>query len=81
MKVSHLSDDSVRLFGKGKKERIVPISHPIQCRIRELLACRPVDSDLVFPNEHGQPLNRFSAHRRLKLLCAKVGMRATGLHF
>lgn len=58
----------VRLFGKGRKERVCPLWPQTAALLRALLAERGVDPRAdapVFVNRHGQPLTRYGVRHLL----------------
>lgn len=79
-----LDEGFIRVHGKGKKERLVPIS---QSAIRELqlwfvdreqIDIRPGHEDAVFvSHRRGTALSRITVFHIVKMLCAAVGIRAT----
>ncbi|HLR27047.1 MAG TPA: site-specific tyrosine recombinase XerD [Ruania sp.] len=88
--VVHLSADdldlrgghpSVRLFGKGRKERIVPIGRyavealeAYTVRARPVLAQAGRGSSAVFLNQRGNPLSRQSAWAALQAAAERGGL-------
>jgi site-specific recombinase XerD len=76
-----LNGMTVKVFGKGRKERVIPISFET-CRVlRAYLQDRRVDSELAFASDAGTPILHRNALRRIKLLACKAGVRSTiGMH-
>ncbi|BAS27601.1 tyrosine recombinase XerD [Limnochorda pilosa] len=76
--------ESVRLFGKGAKERVVPL-HPDLARIlRGYLRVRRVPRgspapDRLFRNLHGGPLTRHGVHYLIKRMAAALPESLPGL--
>lgn len=77
----HLEMGFVRVFGKGNKERIVPLGKPaIQATSRYLSEGRPklyrskYRNDVLFLNHHGKPLSRQGFWKILKSTAKKAGI-------
>lgn len=74
----------IRVHGKGKKERLVPISPRAIDEInrwfadRDHIAVRPGNEDFVFVSfRRGTSLSRISVFHIIKMLCQKAGIRST----
>jgi integrase/recombinase XerC len=62
---------TVRVLGKGRKERIVPVGQPAWAALRAYLALRPAGEEMaIFVNQHGQRLGVRSIQMRVKKLGA-----------
>ena len=79
-----LNEGFIRVHGKGKKERLVPISHTAVSELtawfadRERVCLRPGHEDAVFVSfRRGTALSRITVFHIIKLLAAKVGIRTT----
>ncbi len=79
-----LDEGFIRVHGKGKKERLVPISQraidELDCWFvdRDGVNIRPGNEDYVFLSfRRGSPLSRISVFHIVKMLCQKVGIRST----
>ncbi len=60
---------TVRVLGKGRKERIVPVGQPAWAALRTYLALRPAGEDMaLFVNQRGQRLGVRSIQMRVKKL-------------
>jgi integrase/recombinase XerD len=76
----YLSDRAVRLFGKGRKERMVPIgTHAVAAIDAYLIRARPSlaekqGSAAVFLNNRGGRLSRQSAWTTIKRAAAKANL-------
>ena len=58
---------TVRLHGKGRKERVVPLLKPLAQELKRALAhASHQPTDLVFVNRFGQPLTRWGVGKRLR---------------
>ncbi len=71
---------SVRLWGKGQKERILPLWDQTAARLTALLAERNVDprsSELVFVNRRGQPLTRWGFRHLLRKYVASAASQGS----
>lgn len=79
-----LNEGFIRVHGKGKKERLVPISqsaiHELNAWFanREHVSLRPGYEDAVFVSfRRGTSLSRITVFHIIKVLAAKVGIRTT----
>ena len=76
----HLDLGYVRLFGKGSKERIVPISESAAEIVKDYLdrgrpaILRGGDAPWLFPGRSGKPLARETVWRIVKQCAAKAGI-------
>ncbi len=86
LKISDLFLDEgfIRVHGKGKKERLVPISQRAIDELnrwfadRDLVRIRPGYEDFVFVScRRGSSLSRITVFHIVKELCLKVGIRST----
>lgn len=72
-------DGTVRLFGKGRKERIVPVGSQAQAKLNAyLVRVRPnlvkSATDLVFLNRSGKPLTRQAAFKVVSKAAQVAGL-------
>ncbi|MEJ0000182.1 MAG: tyrosine-type recombinase/integrase [Verrucomicrobiota bacterium] len=74
-----LHQGTVRVLGKGRKERLCPIGGPAVRAIREYLDACPFDADALFVSARGGPLNGRMVQLALKryLVCAGLDARLT----
>ncbi len=79
-----LNEGFIRVHGKGKKERLVPISQRAIDELmrwfqdREKIAIRPGNEDAVFVSfRRGTSLSRITVFHIVKTLCAAAGIRST----
>ncbi len=76
MRVTDLSlapDPSIRIRGKGRKERSVPLWHRTAVQLRDWLNRLPRAADQsLFPNRAGGTLTRTSVAERLKLAASSL---------
>ena len=72
----HLREGLVRVLGKGRKERIVPIGRKAREALDEYLAARgnPADEEPLFLNHRGGRLTPRSVERNLKVQLLKAGI-------
>ena len=82
----HWSQEQIRIRGKGKKERIVPLGDSAASAIRdylpkrrELLALNKRSSDLLLINLRGGPLTSRSVGRIVKAIAVEKGL-SSDLH-
>ena len=69
-----LAQGTVRVLGKGRKERLCPFGAPAEKALRAYLEACPFDTDALFVSEQGRPLNG-----RTVQLALKRYLRAGGL--
>lgn len=74
----------VRLFGKGRKERLVPVGKPASAALdaylvrgRPALAAKGIGTTVVFLNLRGRPLSRQSAWEIIDRAARKTGLKNT----
>jgi integrase/recombinase XerD len=74
-------EEIIRVFGKGSKERIVPIGKPalqwIDCyrrEVRMLLQSRGRSQDALFLNARGTPMTRMAIWNIVKAYTRKAGI-------
>ncbi len=79
----YLDDEFVRVFGKGSKERLVPLGSSSIKYIRQYLEfVRPHqtiqkgEEDMLFLNQKGKRLSRVFVFTLIKDLCTKAGIQA-----
>jgi integrase/recombinase XerC len=69
-----LRQGTVRVFGKGRKERLCPLgSHSVKALEDYLEAC-PFDDDVLFLSAHGKQLNGRTVQLALKKYLAAAGL-------
>jgi len=61
-----IADNSVRVLGKGNKERVVPLAKSAIDKIDHYLACREGDTKALFLSRKGKRIDRVQIYRRLK---------------
>ena len=73
-----LERGEVRVWGKGQKERIVPVGAPAQAAIRAWLvlraAIRGADADALFVGKSGARMSARTIERRLALWATRQGL-------
>jgi site-specific recombinase XerD len=69
-----LKNRTVRVMGKGRKERIVPMSAQTATVLFNYLAERPDQHDLVFPSKNGTPLLKCNAGHMVKKMAVICGI-------
>lgn len=88
LKIGDIADNSIRVIGKGKKLRIVPIGPRGRAVIDELLKLKvdileqPVGPDThLFANRSGRPFSRHTLNRRFDFWRRRTGIqRRIGFH-
>jgi site-specific recombinase XerD len=72
----------VRVMGKGRKERMVPMSQQTATVLFNYLAARPYEHDLVFACKTGTPLQKRNALHMIKRMAVACGIPrgSIGLH-
>jgi integrase/recombinase XerD len=79
----NISEENVRAFGKGRKERIVPIYHQAALTVAEYIdevrpnLVRDNDERALFLNRRGQRLTRQGLWQILKEYAGKAGLAKT----
>jgi len=77
------NDGVIRVFGKGNKERIVPVGEYAEKYVKLYLQSRPLDKvapgcqDFLFLNNRGKPLTRVMVFTIIKELATKAGITKT----
>lgn len=78
----HLIMGFVRCFGKGKKERLVPVGEKATKAIKEYLekgrpklARQKYKTDALFLNHHGKRISRQGFWKNLKAIAAQAGIQ------
>lgn len=77
LNIQDFSDHTIRVIGKGKKERIVPVaSSAVEAVDYYLLHYRPPDAKIeaLFINTKQKRIDRFSIWRQLKAYAKQVGV-------
>jgi integrase/recombinase XerD len=70
----------LRCFGKGKKERIIPVGRTAIAAVTEYLQklrpalCKPFSNDVLLLSRTGRPLSRIEIWRLIKKYAARAGM-------
>jgi integrase/recombinase XerD len=76
-----LNDGFIRCFGKGSKERVVPVGGSASGWVRRYLTgSRPLllkkyDTEVVFLNNRGRPLSRMGFWKLLRSYAIKAGIK------
>ncbi len=76
----YLNDGFVRVFGKGSKERLVPLGEVAAQCVMDYLEQRPMPaenrfSDILLLNKAGAPLSRVSLFKIVKKAASDAGIR------
>ena len=75
----NLSNCTIKLRGKGKKERVIPITPNAARWIKEYLSLperQSIESEALFLNKHGSRLSSRSVDRKFNLYLKKSGLAA-----
>lgn len=71
---------TLRILGKGRKERVVPLWKTTKRQIRDWLCCIHDDArSPLFPNRHGQRLTRSGVRRRIQTALKTAAKRCPTL--
>lgn len=74
----YLDEGFLRVFGKGSKERLVPIGEMASDAIQAYMQVRPVPSsdcdDILFLNRFSRPLSRISMFKMVKDAALRTGI-------
>jgi integrase/recombinase XerC len=71
-----LSQGTVRVIGKGRKERLCPLGAPAIRALEDYLAACPFDVDALFVSAQGRQLNGRTVQLALKRYLAAAGLDA-----
>jgi integrase/recombinase XerD len=64
---------AIHLYGKGRKERIIPLWPTTMTELKKWVANLPVDATTpLFPNRYGDTISRFGIKQRLDCAVNKV---------
>ena len=81
LRLSHIvGQDFIRIVGKGRKERVVPLSKNAACFLSNYLlgdrisSCRKNSPDLVFLSKSGKALSRQSVFQLLRKYGKRIGI-------
>jgi len=72
-----LTEGTVRVLGKGRKERLCPLGRPALIAIEAYLAACPFESEALFVSARDRPLNGRTVQLALKRYLATAGLDAT----
>ncbi|HOL67108.1 MAG TPA: tyrosine recombinase XerC [bacterium] len=70
----NLIEESIKVRGKGNKERIVPLGEPAVKALTEYLQRRPGRTRILFVNRFGSPLTSRSVQRLIQKYCRLAGI-------
>ena len=70
---------TVRLTGKGRRERELPLWKQTRSVLRDWLAIRPERADRLFPNARGQAMSRHGFAQRLRVHAATARQKLPSL--
>ena len=84
----HLDLGAIRVVGKGRKERVIPIGRPAQAAIQkyltelrpQLIAVKGIQRPEAFVSRSGQPINRIVLWQRLAQISKQAGIRHVHPH-
>jgi integrase/recombinase XerC len=71
-----LHQGTVRVVGKGRKERLCPLGHPAVCALEAYLDACPFDGEALFVSAQGRQLNGRTVQLALKRYLAAAGLDA-----
>jgi len=70
----------VRVFGKGKKERVVPIGEKALTVLKEYMQLLPMNEAVIFSNLKGAPLTTRTVHRIVKRYMGEIDRASFSPH-
>ena len=78
--INSVGDSSIRVIGKGNKERIVPVGKPAVSAVDHFLLnyrdqFDPKQVKALFVSNRGNPIDRITVWRRIKHYAKKVGIQ------
>ncbi|GAC1039847.1 site-specific tyrosine recombinase XerD [Pseudomonas sp. No.117] len=79
----NLREGSLRVFGKGSKERLIPLGEEAIAWLEDYLkTARPLllggqPGDILFPSQRGKPMTRQTFWHRIKLHAQVAGIRTS----
>lgn len=74
LKINDLDDETVRVIGKGDKERIVPVGRKAIEAVDHYLGQFRQDGDLLFVSNKGKPMDRVQVWRMIKKYGKSIGV-------
>jgi len=75
IKILHVSDEFIKVFGKGKKERLVPIGKKaINAIDHYLVNFRKEGDGFLFVSKNFKKINRIIIYQRIKIYAKKAGI-------
>jgi integrase/recombinase XerD len=74
LKIQDVDETTVRIYGKGSKERIVPIGKQAIQAIDRYLAFRHDNHEQLFLSAKGRPLDRIAVWKMVKCCAKKAGL-------
>lgn len=83
LKIYDVGDEFVKVSGKGKKDRLVPVGqYALKAIDHYLLGFRKEKDGFLFVSKTGKPIDRFTIWRRLKtyLKCAQISSLKVSPH-
>lgn len=74
LKVHHIGNEFVRVFGKGSKERLVPVGKKARDAIDFYLKDNTDEHRLLFLNDKGKPISRITIWKMVKTYAKQAGI-------
>lgn len=75
LEISQVGEEFIRVKGKGKKERMVPIGKPAILAIDHYLTFRNDEIKVLFLSRNQKPIDRITIYKRFRIYTKKAGLQ------